>query len=92
LAKVTQILNVIAVDANDPPQYTGPTTINDLVVGVGRQLVGMDPDGDTIAWTIDPADKDKAELTTAGILTMKVPYGSTGTPAPITVYLDDGKQ
>jgi hypothetical protein len=86
LAKVSQILNIIAVDANAPPQYTGPTTINDLVVGQGRALQGFDPDGDTIIWSIDPADEAKATVTTGGILTAIVPLNG-----PITVWLDDGK-
>lgn len=84
MAIKTQVINVVIVRPNDPPQYTGPTTINDLVVGVTRQLQGMDPDGDQITWTMDPSPL--ATISTSGVLTPT----QAGTGA-ITVHLDDGK-
>src|SRR5262245_48696878 len=41
--KITVQLQLAAVKSNAPPQYTGPTTILDLVVGVARPLQFMDP-------------------------------------------------
>jgi hypothetical protein len=86
LAKVAAILNVIAVEPNAPPQYTGPTDINDLVVGVGRQLEGFDPDGDSLTWSIDPANAEQGTVSPEGVLVMTTPYDGA-----ITVWLDDGK-
>lgn len=86
LAKVAAILNVVAVEPNAPPQYTGPTDINDLVVGVGRQLEGFDPDGDSITWSLDAADAERATVSPEGVLVMTAPYDGA-----ITVWLDDGK-
>lgn len=87
LAKVSAVITVRAVNANAPPQYTGPTTINDLVVGLGRALLGMDPDGDPIVWSIDPANSAQASVTPQGVLTPLVPLDGVA----ITVWLDDGK-
>jgi len=89
LAKVTQILNVLSENPNSPPQYTGPTDLQ-AFVGHPRQLQGTDVDGDKITWTLDDANKDVADLTSEGLLTMKVASGDGGA-IPVTVYLDDGK-
>lgn len=91
VAKVTVSLGVIAVTSDAPPQYTGPNPINDLVVDVGRQLQGMDPDGDPFTWSVDPADADKVNVTAGGMLTAKKPLGAQGAPETVTVYMDDGK-
>lgn len=91
MAKVQVVINLIAFKPNSPPQYTGPTTINDLVIGVGRQLQGFDPDGDTITWSVDPAFKDLVDVTPGGILTPKVALGTPEQPQAITIWLDDGK-
>src|SRR5262245_42858635 len=93
LAKVTQILNIIAAapQENRPPQYTGPTDFPNLKVGQAVQLQGTDPDGDVITWTLDPTCADKVSLTQNGLLTANVAFGAPGAPVQITVYLDDGK-
>lgn len=91
MAKVAVILNLVASKPNAPPQYTGPTTINDLVIGVGRQLQGFDPDGDTIAWSVDPEFKELVDITPGGVLTAKTALGTAGTPQAVTIWLDDGK-
>lgn len=91
VAKVVVSLQVVAVVANHPPQYTGPTTMTDLVVNVGRQLQGIDPDaGDTIRWTIDPANEADATVSVSGLFTPKRPIGTPGNPATIIVHMDDG--
>jgi hypothetical protein len=86
VAKVAFVLTLTAVDANDDPQYTGPEVINDLVIGVGEQLQGFDPDGDTITWSVDPAHADKVTISPSGVLTALVPLDA----AAITGYMDDG--
>lgn len=91
MAKVQVVINLIAVKPNSPPQYTGPTTINDLVIGVGRQLVGFDADGDAITWSVDPEFEALVEVTPGGVLTAKVPLGTDGKPQAVTIWLDDGK-
>lgn len=91
MAKVAVILNLVASKPNAPPQYTGPTTINDLVIGVGRQLQGFDPDGDQITWSVDPEFEGLVEVTPGGVLTAKSSLGVGGTPQAVTIYLDDGK-
>lgn len=87
LAKVSAVITVRAVGANAPPQYTGPTSLLDLVVGQGRALQGFDPDGDAIAWSVDPADAAKVGVTAGGVLTPLVPLADVA----VTVWLDDGK-
>ena len=87
VAKVAQIITIIAVPANAPPQYTGPTLLNDLVVGSGYALEGFDPDGDPITWSIDEQDAAKASVTPAGVLTPLIPLDEVA----VTIYLDDGK-
>lgn len=87
VAKIAIVLTLAAVQSNAPPQYTGPSSILDLVVGVGRQLQGFDPDGDTIVWSIGPDDAAKVSVTSGGILTAITPMSG----APVTVFLDDGK-
>jgi len=87
MPKVAVGITISAVAPNAPPQYTGPTTINDLVVGVGRQLEGFDPDGDLVTWSIDPADASVASVSPAGVLEA---LAATQDHA-ITVWLDDGK-
>jgi hypothetical protein len=90
--KLNTVIMVRAVNANSPPQYTGPSTINDLVVGQGRALQGFDPDGDVITWSLtDPVDGQKVSITPQGVLTALVPLGSSDSLVPITVTLDDGK-
>lgn len=91
MAKVQVVINLIAVKPNSPPQYTGPTTINDLVIGVGRQLQGFDPDGDTITWSVDPEFEALVEVTPGGVLTAKSALGASGAPQAVTIWLDDGK-
>lgn len=91
MAKVQVVINLIAFKPNSPPQYTGPTTINDLVIGVGRQLQGFDPDGDTITWSVDPEFEALVEVTPGGVLTAKSALGASGVPQAVTIWLDDGK-
>lgn len=91
VAKIQVVINLVAVKPNAPPQYTGPTTINDLIVGVGRQLVGFDADGDAITWSVDPEFEALVEVTPGGVLTAKVPLGTDGKPQAVTIWLDDGK-
>jgi len=95
MAKVQAVINVVAVAPNANPQYTGPASINDLVVGQGRQLQGFDPDGDPITWSVAAADAGKVSISPVGIVTALVPLGdNAATPpvlVPITVELDDGK-
>lgn len=91
MAKVQVVINLIAVKPNSPPQYTGPTTINDLVIGVGRQLQGFDPDGDAIAWSVDPEFKELVDITPGGVLTAKTALGVAGAPQAVTIWLDDGR-
>lgn len=91
MAKVQVVINLIAVKPNAPPQYTGPTTIKDLVIGVGRQLEGFDPDGDPVAWSVDPEFAALVDVTPAGVLTAKTALGANGQPQAVTIYLDDGK-
>ena len=91
LEDILKTLKVIAIGAvlpNAPPQYTGPDTINDLVVGTGRPLQGMDPDGDNLTWSIDPANAAQASVSAGGVLTAKIPLPAN---TAITVILDDGK-
>lgn len=85
--KISVVLTLSAVLSNAPPQYQGPTTITDLVVGVGRQLQAFDPDGDRITWSVDPTDAAKVSLTAGGVLTALVPLVGEA----ITIFLDDGK-
>lgn len=87
MAKISVALTLTAVQANAPPQYTGPLTINDLVVGQGRALQGFDPDGDVIIWSVDPAFASQVTVSPAGVLTALVPL----TGVAVTVFLDDGK-
>ena len=87
MAKVAIVVTITAVNPNGPPQYTGPEVIDDLVVGVGRQLDGFDPDGDAIAWSIDPNDESFASVSSSGVLIAKAPTEGRA----ITVWLDDGK-
>jgi len=91
VARVPVVLNVIAVNTNAPPQYTGPNEINDLVVGAGRQLQAFDPDGDLITWSVDPANDQQVSVSPAGVLTALMPLGAGGAPIAITVWMDDGK-
>lgn len=91
MAKVQVVINLIAVKPNAPPQYTGPTTINDLVVGVGRQLIGMDADGDAITWSVDPKNAEAVSITPGGVLTALRDLGANGVPEAITIYMDDGR-
>jgi len=87
MSKVAVVITITAVQPNAPPQYTGPDIIDDLVVGVGRQLDGFDPDGDTVQWSIDPADEAFATVSASGVLTALAPSEARA----ITVWLDDGK-
>lgn len=87
VAKVSAVITLTAVPANAPPQYTGPASINDLVVGVGRQLQGFDPDGDTITWSVAAADATKISVSAGGVLTALQPLSN----AAVTIELDDGK-
>lgn len=87
MANVSAVIKITAVNPNAPPQYTGPTTILNGVVGVGIALQGFDPDNDTITWSVDPANAEKVSVSAAGILTPLVPLNGEA----ITVWLDDGK-
>ena len=87
MGRLAVVLTLTAVPANAPPQYTGPAIINDLVVGVGRQLQGFDPDGDTVMWSVDPADVTKVSMSVQGVLTPLLALDAI----PVTVWLDDGK-
>ena len=87
MGRLAVVLTLTAVPANAPPQYTGPLTINDLVVGVGRQLQGFDPDGDTVMWSVDPVDVSKVSVSAQGVLTPLLALDG----AAVTVWLDDGK-
>jgi hypothetical protein len=96
LMKLNTVIMVRAVNANAPPQYTGPSSIGDLVVGVGRALQGFDPDGDVIRWSLTNPETDgqKVSVTPEGVLTALVPLGSSAAPSTlvaISVTLDDGK-
>jgi len=87
MSKVAVGITITAVNPNAPPQYTGPDVINDLVVNVGRQLEGFDPDGDIVTWSIDPADASVASVSPAGVLEALAPTADHA----ITVWMDDGK-
>lgn len=87
LAKVSAVITVRAVQPNSAPQYTGPTSMLDLVVGQARALEGFDPDGDQITWSVDPASASKVSVTPGGALTPLVPLNDEA----VTVWLDDGK-
>lgn len=91
VAKVTVVLSLLAVLPNAPPQYTGPTTITDLIVGVGRQLQFMDPDGDPVTVTVKAAFAQKCSVTPQGVLVALVPLGAGGVPEAVEIELDDGK-
>jgi hypothetical protein len=92
MAITTQVIAVKIVDANSPPQYTGPTTLN-AVTAVPVQLQGMDPDGDPIKWTVDA--NQYATITQGGLLSplKATPKDAQGNALPvnITIHLDDGK-
>lgn len=87
MAKVSAVIKITAVNPNAPPQYTGPTTIADAVVGQGLALQGFDPDNDQITWSVDPANAEQVSVSPAGVLTPLVPLNGEA----ITVWLDDGK-
>lgn len=87
MAKVAAVIKITAVNPNAPPQYTGPTTIADAVVGQGLALQGFDPDNDPITWSVDPTNKEQVSVSPAGVLTPLVPLNGEA----ITVWLDDGK-
>lgn len=87
VGRVATVITLTAVPANAPPQYTGPSVINDLVVGQGRALQGFDPDGDVIRWSIDPADAARASVSADGVLVALEPLANVA----VTVWLDDGK-
>lgn len=87
MAKVSAVIKITAVVPNAPPQYTGPTTILDGVVGKGVALQGFDPDNDPITWSVDPANAEQVSVNAAGVLTPLVPLDGVA----ITVWLDDGK-
>ncbi len=84
LAKVSAVIHVRVVNPNAPPQFTGPSEITDGVVGQTRALTGFDPDGDTIAWSMDA--HALATISPAGVLTL-----NQAGEGDITVYMDDGK-
>lgn len=87
VAKVSVVLTLTAVASNAPPQYTGETVINDLVINVGRQLEGFDPDSDPITWSVDPANAAQVSVSPSGVLTPLVALDG----AAVTVFMDDGK-
>ena len=87
IMKVSAVIKLTAVRPNAPPQYTGPTTILDGVVGQGIALQGFDPDNDPITWSVDPANAEQVSVSPAGVLTPLVPLNGEA----ITVWLDDGK-
>lgn len=92
VAKVSVVLNLIAVKPNAPPQMTGPTTITDLVIGVPRALEGiMDPDGDIVTVRVKPGFESKISVTPQGVLMALVALGSAGQPEAVEIELDDGK-
>jgi hypothetical protein len=98
MAKVTVTIGIVATRPNGPPQYTGPAVLNDLVVGVGRQLQYMDPDGDNVTVSVPPEFAAKVAVQN-GILTPLVELGTVDPespqgpkrPEPIVIELDDGK-
>jgi len=89
MGKTVVSISFTAVAANAPPQYTGPSAINDLVVSVGRQLQGFDADGDQFTWSFkDPAAASgKMTLTSGGLATALVPLANQA----YEIVLDDGK-
>lgn len=87
VAKVSVVLTLTAVPANAPPQYTGPTIINDLVVGQGRALQGFDPDGDVVIWGMEPDSAGLISVSAGGVITALAPLNGQA----VTITLDDGK-
>lgn len=87
LSRVDATLVFLPLNQNTPPQYTGPSVISDLIVGVGRQLQGVDANGDPITWSVPAAHASKISITPGGVLTALVPL----TNSVVQVVLDDGR-
>ncbi len=70
---VTLPVSVTVSNVDEPPTLSGPGAVNYPENGSGSvaQYTASDPDGDTIAWSLDGDDKSHFQISSAGELTFR---------------------
>ena len=72
----TLAVTVEILDADDPPTITGgpsDPSFAENATGTVATYTATDPDGDSISWTVEGADGDSFDISSAGALTFKTP-------------------